>query len=45
MHYHFLNVGTAKRQKRRLQTNEDDTHLDWGKDQAMIFAIRKTGSL
>ena len=44
IHFYFLNVCTVKRQKRRLQTDEDDAHLNLGKDLVMIFAIRKAGS-
>ncbi|CAH3185866.1 unnamed protein product [Porites evermanni] len=43
LHYVSLipHLWTVKRQKRRLETDEDDAHLDWGKDTVMIFGIRK----
>ena len=45
IHHYFLDLWTVKRQKRRLETDEDDAHLDWGKDKVMIFGIRKVDLL
>ena len=35
----------SKAPETRLETDEDDAHLGWGKDKVMIFAIRKVDLL